>query len=295
MRFAYLITAYTDINLLEKLVNNINLQNQYGAKVDIYIIWDKNSPKLDRERFSMKNVEIFDDIPTYWGSENYIIAIINALQKIYSTDKKYDYYHLISGNDFVIKSPEHIVNFFKQNYNLEFIDYVIFKKSSEQGIQYWKANYYHFFVNNRFYRKNKFLKFLNHLSIKIQKIMKITRNRANLYNGSVYFSVTEKLVKLILENKNTILKNYRYTLAGDEVWLQSFYMDLKNKNTEINKLYRNSLRYIDWERGNPYTFVDKDYQILMSLPNDMLFARKFNEKDSWDLIEKIERSNNHGI
>ena len=38
--------------------------------------------------------------------------------------------------------------------------------------------------------------------------------------------------------------------------------------------YHANMRWIDWKRGNPYTFEDGDYEELIA--SDYLFARKFD-------------------
>ena len=45
------------------------------------------------------------------------------------------------------------------------------------------------------------------------------------------------------------------------------------------------MRYIDWKRGNPYTFEKNDYQLLID--SNMLFARKFSEKIDREIIDMI--------
>lgn len=45
------------------------------------------------------------------------------------------------------------------------------------------------------------------------------------------------------------------------------------------------MRYIDWERVNPYTLRNQDYKELIK--SDMLFARKFNSSVDNKIIEKI--------
>lgn len=45
------------------------------------------------------------------------------------------------------------------------------------------------------------------------------------------------------------------------------------------------LRYIDWTRGNPYVWKIEDYNRLIN--SDYLFARKFDEKISKNIIDKI--------
>ncbi len=45
------------------------------------------------------------------------------------------------------------------------------------------------------------------------------------------------------------------------------------------------LRYIDWERGNPYVFRREDFEYLMA--SNCMFARKFDEKTDLEIIEQL--------
>lgn len=42
---------------------------------------------------------------------------------------------------------------------------------------------------------------------------------------------------------------------------------------------------IDWTKGNPYIFRSADFEQLMS--SDRMFARKFDEKVDFDIVERI--------
>ena len=45
------------------------------------------------------------------------------------------------------------------------------------------------------------------------------------------------------------------------------------------------MRKIDWERGNPYVWHEKDYDELIN--SEYLFARKFDENVDKNIIDKI--------
>lgn len=45
------------------------------------------------------------------------------------------------------------------------------------------------------------------------------------------------------------------------------------------------MRLIDWDRGRPYTFRKEDYDEIMA--SDCFFARKFDEKVDFDIVELI--------
>jgi hypothetical protein len=45
------------------------------------------------------------------------------------------------------------------------------------------------------------------------------------------------------------------------------------------------MRYIDWNRGQPYVWRVNDYNKLMN--TDFLFARKFDINTDFNIVEKI--------
>ena len=49
--------------------------------------------------------------------------------------------------------------------------------------------------------------------------------------------------------------------------------------------YQAIMRKIDWERGNPYVWHEKDYDELIN--SEYLFARKFDENVDKNIIDKI--------
>lgn len=52
-----------------------------------------------------------------------------------------------------------------------------------------------------------------------------------------------------------------------------------------NDVVNDCLRYVDWERGKPYTFSDEDFDLLMSSNN--LFARKFDYSKNPEIVDHI--------
>ena len=137
---------------------------------------------------------------------------------------------------------------------------------------------------------NILLRKCHNFLLKIQKMFLIKRNKNyNFYKGSNWFSITNEFAKYVIDNEKEIEERYKYTFCADEIFLQSLIMNskfkdniykfLNEKNTEA------AMRYIDWERGAPYTFKEEDYNLLIN--SEMLFARKFSEKVDREIIEMI--------
>ena len=47
------------------------------------------------------------------------------------------------------------------------------------------------------------------------------------------------------------------------------------------------MRFIDWNKGNPYIFRSIDFEQLMS--SDRMFARKFDENRDNEIIMKLQK------
>ena len=103
----------------------------------------------------------------------------------------------------------------------------------------------------------------------------------SFYKGAQWFSITHNLAEYLLQHEKEIRRIFRWSFCTDEIFLQTFAMQSPYKTNIVNDY----LRYIDWERGTPYTFTDADYDELCS--SDKLFARKFDEMKSAKVVNKI--------
>ena len=78
------------------------------------------------------------------------------------------------------------------------------------------------------------------------------------------------------------------TIASDELFMQTLIYNSPFVDTlyDATNLKNGSMRYIDWQRGKPYTWGsdEKDFDLLMESP--YMFARKFDESQN-EIIEKI--------
>ncbi|MEE1281418.1 MAG: beta-1,6-N-acetylglucosaminyltransferase [Acutalibacteraceae bacterium] len=281
-KHAFLIMAHTDFSLLEKLI--VLLDNPYN---DIYLHIDKNSNKDLLPDFSLKHskLTVIPSISVNWGGHSQIICELNLLKC--AQPNKYEYYHLLSGVDLPIKSNQYIHNFFKQNTGKEFM-YINQVCSENENLHFLERIKYYYFFQNIIGRNSgriiRIYEILQDISLKVQKYLKIDRSKkANIefYKGSNWFSITNNLATFLIENEHQIKKIFSNTLCADELFLQTLAMQSPYKD---NIVCRN-FRYIDWERGNPYTFQLEDYASLLS--SDNLFARKFSNKTDSRIIDAV--------
>ena len=85
----------------------------------------------------------------------------------------------------------------------------------------------------------------------------------------------------MLAHRDEIRKQFDYTLCPDEIFLQSVAMGSPRRDNVV----KNTLRSIDWERGQPYTFRTEDVPMLLA--TDTLWGRKFDQRVDKEAIEMI--------
>ena len=120
----------------------------------------------------------------------------------------------------------------------------------------------------------------------IQRVLNVNRldklGIKKVGKGSQWFSITHEFALYILKEENLIENMIKYSDCADEIFLQTLF--LKKYNIKDFNQYSN-LRYIDWNRGKPYTFKEEDYNQIMH--GKYMFARKFDEKVDNEIILKI--------
>lgn len=278
-KHAYLIMAHTDCSLLSKLLTALD-----DERNDIYIHLDKKasfSPSdIYMPRYS--NCTYIERMNVTWGGDSQIKCEIALLKA--ATKHKYAYYHLISGQDLPLKSQTDIHEFFKQNSGKNYIK--IDSRAMTSGYALERIREYHLFQNFIGRKEGHFIGLLrrvDNMFLTFQKAFKINRLKncpKKIYKGTNWFSITDAMAHIILSEEHFIRK-YCCSICADEIFLQTVAMNSDLASTIVDE----DLRYIDWERGNPYTFCNADYNALTSTAK--LFARKFSDDADSEITSKI--------
>lgn len=278
--------AHSSFELLKELIKALDSQEN-----DIYIHLDAKIKEVDINDYcrllKQSNIYIISNrVNVSWGHVSLVEATLNLLEA--SIGNNYDYYHLLSGVDFPIKSNRFIQDFFNKNKGKEFVGFD--NKGSHDKITD-RIMYYHF-INVKWIRNSKFWYIINNMLISIQKILHIHHHfpTDSYSGGSEWFSITDHLAKDLVKNRDFFLSHYKYTLIPDEIFLQTFIINNDKYSKSLYNIedeYLGSLRAIDWRRGNPYVWKDEDLDYLLKSP--YLFARKFSESNM-DLIRNISKA-----
>lgn len=286
---AYLIMAHNDFTVLEKELKLLDNENN-----DIYLHIDKKVKNFDFNYFKnlikKSNLYFTKRLDVRWGSFKQIECEY-LLFKTASVNN-YSYYHLLSGIDMPLKSQIEIYKFFKENKGKEFVCFDNHKNISISALE--RVKYYHFFTSlarskNKLLRKF-FQKFHFH-SLKIQKKLKVNRLKKVNYEfrkGANWVSVTNEFVKYLLSKEKEVKKIFKYSYCADELFVQTIIYNSKfyqNVYSKKNDDYLGIKRFIDWQRGEPYTFTIEDYDLLMN--SNCFWARKFSSQKDKEIIDKI--------
>ena len=287
---AFLIMYHNDYYILEKLLKQIDNEN-----FDIYLHVDKKVKNFDFENtkkiLNKSNIYFTKRINVKWSTFSQINCELLLLKE--ATKNNYSYYHLLSGNDLLLKDSTEIFNYFNNN-NKEYIAYNSIDKITESELE--RIKYYHILNKNRRHN-NKIIRELStkiyYKLLSIQKKLKINRlknNKLEIRKGANWFSITNDLAKYILTKEKDIFKMYKYSNCADELFLQTITYNSKFKENIYNKYsdeHQNIKRYIDWNRGEPYTFTLEDYDELIN--SNCFFARKFSSQIDKKIIDKISK------
>lgn len=287
-RHAYLIIAHNDFNILEKLIKLID-----DKRNDIYLHIDVKARDFDFKLFKSlvkeSNLYFIKRGNIRWGHYSQIKCEIELLKE--ATKKEYAYYHLISGVDFLLKTQDEIHSFFSKNQGKEFIHFCSDKQVEKIK---FRIQYYHFVKYNRTANEkiNRLSGLFDKYTLKLQKKLKLKRKyneNINLKYGCNWFSITHNLAKYVVKSEAWIHKHFKFTLCGDELFLQTLVYNSDFKNAlyinDFNDNYEACVRHIDWNRGEPYIFRLEDFEELIE--SRQIFARKFSMSIDQDIIGKL--------
>lgn len=286
MKHAYLVMCYNNFKILDKMIELLDSEdNDFYIHVDAKV--EKNIDELLQYVPKKSKVIFTEREKIYWGSISEVKGNLILMKSAQNADVKYDYYHFMQGADFPIKSINDIEGFFEQNYGKEFI--YIDPKWYDLGA--YKFNYHHFFVNNKYYRKNKYVRIFSHAISKTEQFLRIQVGKEKVYSGSAMWSLSNNAIQYILSKENYILKRCKYALVPVEIIWHTLIMNSELKNNVYNfEKDGSNLYLIDWKRreGNsPHTFVYSDKDMLLNAESNMLYARKFNEDRDFQIIEEL--------
>ncbi|MFH1063136.1 MAG: beta-1,6-N-acetylglucosaminyltransferase [Candidatus Omnitrophota bacterium] len=300
MKIAYLILAHHQPGHLKRLIEALKYKNDaFFVHIDL---------KSDMSEFKdIKGEDIFfmpERVKVYHAGFSQVEAMIFLMQAA-SKKEDFDYYIFLSGADYPIKAPAKIHDFLKKNYGQNFLSF--YNYSADLVENSHLSGYYNVDFSD------SVLKIVSLISRVIFKLSRKVLPKRSLADGMIpyrgsthwclYKDVMNYLLKFLDSDKGgKLVRFFRNSFGPDEMIFHTIILnssfakscrgyetDMENDKRILlgeNKAY---LHYIDWnpDREDPAVFDEGDFEKLKE--SDLFFARKFDEKKSYKLLDKIDR------
>lgn len=289
LRHAWLIVTHGNFPILEKQLAFLDSPN-----ADFFIHVDAGVKEFDYGRYRSiprySRVCFVDRLKVSWGDFSLTEATLRLLRA--AAEGEYDWYHLLSGVDVPLKKRQYIEHYFDDCQDVNFINLErdVISRRNMARVKY----YYPFQKWN--IRNVTLRRCIREATAMCQRVMFVDRTRKLpddfvFQKATEWFSITRALAEYVLTKEEDIRGIFRATFCSDEMFLPTIAVNSPFKDTippaDPDRSHRNCLRYIDWQRGNPYTFTDSDYDELISAGPDYLFARKFDYRSDPHVVNAL--------
>ncbi|UOQ67739.1 beta-1,6-N-acetylglucosaminyltransferase [Hymenobacter volaticus] len=306
MDINYIILAHKNPEQVGRLISRLSTSN-----TRFYIHVDSNSAiePFKQQLATTKHCFLLENREKgTWGDLGIVKATIHALRKIIR-DHRRGYCVLLSGQDYPIKPNKKIESFLTIHQGTSFVSAFALPKSSwDYGgmnrIEYYKFN----LSDNRgdylmlpYVLSKEFLRKWVHYVHTVRKLVRLKRYPWEIlkkrrfprymqpFGGSQWWAIPVEVAEKLLfffDHNPKFLSYHQYTLLPDEIVFQSLV-----KHLHITPI-KPSITYVNWERPNvvlPVTFNENDFQELLSQPEEMLFARKFDAENEPKILDLIDQ------
>lgn len=278
MQHAFLIQVHDHYDQIKNLIDDICLVEQCSVYVHVDLKADVLYEQLlVNYRDHQKVTIISDRVKVYWSNFSQVRATLNLLN--HAIKGNYDYYSLISGQDYMIKPLDQFNSFLQKNKGLEFIEARVRNNT-------WRVKLTHQHTSKPKFRKYRYFRYYALLSSLLKYRPKKYVNQYQFYFGSSWFTITQNAVNYILNFVSSnpgFIADFETSTCGDEHFFQMILMNSHFKN----KIHNDNLRLIKYEflANSPINLSIEDCQ---SIENSSKFlARKFNQNYDQEVLEKL--------
>lgn len=277
MKHCIIMTAYHDLPMINKFIEST--PEEWG----IYIHLDAKS-EIQLSEISSR-AKVYKIKKIYWGAWEHLWAFVYLLKAAY-TENRYDYFHLVSGQDYFATSP------------CDFDNILGNKEKSYVGLfsipnDWWgwdgglKIFQYKTISSYADVRKT-IPRAINKLLYLCQKVFKLTKPLPSmqLYGGSIYSSLHHNFVGWLVNSKeaNELLDSLKSTTCAEEVYIPTLIMNSPYKHDCVNS----NLRYDDWSISPAPKFLEEE-DFLKVINSSCLFCRKVSSMKSTKLLKLLDK------
>jgi hypothetical protein len=288
MKIAYLIFAYKNPKLIKKTVEYLSCED-----VSFFVHIDGKVAINQFESIRGENIFFTDKrMRVYWAEFSGVEAILLLIRQALAAPQRHDYFVLLSGSDFPLRSGRYIHNFLEINRGREFITMM---KMPAPGKPLSRIN------TLRFPSTRPILRFVFRALAKMGLAQRDHRKYlGNLdpYSGITWWALSREACQYIVEftqRHQKLTKFFENIHAPEETFIHTIL-----GNSPFKSQMRRNLVYEDWSgqggRAHPeminaihLDFFESQKEVSVQDlhgPGELLFARKFSD-DDLHLVERI--------
>lgn len=278
MRHCIIMTAYKDVGAINRFVKFT------PPYFNIYVHLDLRSKIIPAQIDG--RARVYKKFSIHWGAVEHVDAILLLLKEAVTSGVHYDYYHIISGQDFYACPPTE----FDERLGNGGINYIgIFPIPNKHWA--WHQGYdifrYRTLASVCDVRKIP-ARFINKGFCYLQRITRSCRELPDfqLFGGAVWCSLHNGFVQWLLNSDFAVslLKRLRNSTCAEEVF---FATCIKNSPYRDKVSDDNPLRYWNWHVEKPPKVLDfSDFQSIKD--SGALFCRKIDSMKSRTLLPVLE-------
>jgi hypothetical protein len=279
MKHAFLILAHREAEQVKLLIDEIISNDD----CDVHVHIDSKNEALFKVivDYYAGNDRVFylqERVSVYWAD----FSLIEATLRLLNEAKRYgyQYYSLVSGQDYFIKPVADFNHFLQDHHGKEFIEYKPRNNS-------WRVRLTHRHTASPLFRKSKLFRyyalFLSLISSKTKKALAPYK----IYFGSQWFTISDNAVKYIfdfLQKQPNFLKEFETSTCGDEHFFQTILLNSDFRH----KIYPDNLRFIKFDNrvNSPDVLTLDNYRELIE--SSRFIARKFDIQVDAEIITKLK-------
>ena len=287
MKIAYLFFAYRNPRLIRKTIDRLTCEDSsFFVHID---------SKCDISQFASlrdKNVFFTDKrIAVYWAEFSGVEAILLLIRQALAAPQHHDYFVLLSGSEYPLRSRQYIHNFLEENRGLEFMTMA---KMPAPGKPLSRINTVRLPSTRPAYRF--IFRVLARLGL-AQRDYRKYLGALEPYSGITWWALTREACQYLVESEErdrVLTRFFANCFAPEETFFHTIL-----GNSPFKSRMRRGLLYEDWsaEGAHPAMLNERHLALFEDLetvsirdlhgPGELLFARKFSD-DNLQLVQRVD-------
>lgn len=288
MKIAYLLLVHDNPGVLKRLIAALLCKD-----CGFFLHLDR---KVDIRQFSgISGDNIFlseERVPVYHSGFTMVEATLLLLRGALSRPQDYDYFVLLGGTHYPLRSKDYIHRFLQENRGSEFINMARMPDDS-YGMPLSKLNRIYFEEDEPVRR------FLSRVLARVglaQRDHRRCLRALGPYGGSQWWALTREACRYIIEfvqSNESVSRFFRNTCCPDEMFFHTIL-----GNSPFRSRVRRNFTYLDWPPDQRPRFLDSAHVQQMESRDrvwiddqwgsgEALFARKFSDHDL-KLLDRID-------